>query len=76
MIACLLQRDWTDSGLAASVFAGAHHHHDPLRDGRIARIRRVIDEVTVVVIDLEQDFDIIEGYDRAVVFAVRVICDR
>ena len=40
-----------------SVFAGQHHDHDPPRDGRISRVRRVIDEVTVVVIDLEEYFD-------------------
>ena len=44
-----------------SVFAGEHHDHDPPRDGRIARVRRVIDEITVVVIDLEQDLDAVYG---------------
>jgi hypothetical protein len=33
----------------------------------------VIDEVTVVIIDLEQHFDAIYGEDRAVVLAIRVI---
>ena len=34
---------------------------------------RVIDEVTVVVIDLEEYFDTLYGQDRAVVLAIRVI---
>ena len=54
-------------------FGGEHHNHDSLRDGGIARVRRVIDEVTVVIIDLEQHFDAIYGEDRAVVLAIRVI---
>ena len=45
----------------SSVFAGEHHDHDPPRDGRIARVRRVIDEITVVVIDLEQHLDAVYG---------------
>ena len=56
-----------------SVFAGQHHDHDPLRDGRISRVRRVIDEVLVVVIDLEHYFDAIYREDRAVVLAIRII---
>ena len=59
--------------MIASVFAGEHHDHYPLRDSGIAGARRVIDEVTVVVIDLEQYLDIIYGHDRAVVLAIRVI---